>query len=53
MSKFEKLVQKILSGTSDRNIDFQELCKLLNGLGFDERIKGGHHILSKEGVEEI
>lgn len=53
MSKFEKLLQKILSGTSDRNIDFQELCNLLSGLGFDERIKGSHHIFSKEGVEEI
>lgn len=46
-------MQKILSGTSDRNIDFQELCNLLSGLGFDERIKGSHHIFSKEGVEEI
>lgn len=53
MSKFEKLVQKILSGNSDRNIDFDELCKLLSNLGFDERIKGSHHIFNKEGVEEI
>jgi predicted RNA binding protein YcfA (HicA-like mRNA interferase family) len=53
MSKFEKLLQKILSGTSDRNIDFQELCNLLSGLGFDERIKGSHPIFFKEGVEII
>jgi hypothetical protein len=24
-----------------------------NGLGFDERIKGDHHIFTKDGVDEI
>ncbi len=53
MSKFEKLVQRVLSGTSDNNIGFTELCNLLLSLGFAERIKGSHHIFSKENVEEI
>ena len=53
MSKFEKLLQKILSGASDANIEFGELCNLLSTLNFNERIKGGHHIFTKEGVEEI
>lgn len=53
MSKFEKLAQKILSGTSDKNIRFADLRKLLGQLGFTERIKGDHHIFHKEGVEEI
>jgi len=53
MSKFEKLIQKILSGTSDRNIEFDELCKLLSTLGFDERIKGSHHIYYKKDILEI
>ena len=53
MSKYEKLLVKILSGTSDRNIDFEELRNLLIRLGFEERIKGSHHILTKEGIEEI
>jgi len=26
---------------------------LLRGLGFQERIRGSHHIFTKEGVEEI
>jgi hypothetical protein len=26
---------------------------LLRRLGFDERIRGSHHIFSREGVEEI
>ena len=53
MSKFEKLVQQILRGSSDKNIDFDDLCKLLKKLGFEERIKGSHHIFTKDGVEEI
>ncbi len=53
MSKFEKLVRKVLSGSSDRNINFNDLCNFLESLGFDNRIKGSHHIYYKEGVEEI
>ena len=52
MSKFEKLILQILSGTSDANIEFRELCQLLKHLGFDQRIKGSHHIFRKYGIEE-
>jgi hypothetical protein len=44
MSKLEKLLIKFLRGTSDANIDFDELRSLLLRLGFEERIKGSHHI---------
>ena len=53
MSKHEKLLIKILQGTSDRNIGFEELRNLLLRLGFEERIKGSHHILTKDRIEEI
>lgn len=53
MSKQDKLLIKILLGTSDANILFEQLCQLLSKLGFDERIGGSHHIFTKEGVEEI
>jgi hypothetical protein len=53
MSRFEKLLIKILRGTSDANIDFDELRNLLIRLEFEERIKGSHHIFTKEGIEEI
>jgi predicted RNA binding protein YcfA (HicA-like mRNA interferase family) len=53
MSKISKFIFLILSGKSDTNIDFNALCRLLNDFGFDERIKGSHHIFTKEGVEEI
>jgi predicted RNA binding protein YcfA (HicA-like mRNA interferase family) len=53
MSKFDKVIAKILKGFSDKNIDFADLSYLLSKLGFEERIKGSHHIYTKEGVEEI
>lgn len=52
MGKHEKLLLKILNGTSDTNINFKDLCNLLKNLGFEERIRGSHHIFRKEGVVE-
>lgn len=53
MSKVGKIEIQILSGKSDANIDFADLCRLLSKLGFDERIKSSHHIFTKDGIEEI
>ncbi|MBI4722338.1 MAG: type II toxin-antitoxin system HicA family toxin [Candidatus Stahlbacteria bacterium] len=53
MNPYDKLLARILSGVSDANISFRELCQLLYRLGFDERIRGSHHIFNKDGVEEI
>ena len=53
MSQSDRLLLRILRGTSDANIPFEGLCQLLRRLGFDERIRGSHHIFTKEGVEEI
>jgi hypothetical protein len=48
-----KVLDRILRGTSDANIPFAEMCQLLHRLGFDERIRGSHQIFTKEGVAEI
>jgi len=53
MGKYEKLLLQILRGSSDRNISFDDLCKLLENLGFEKHIRGSHHVFSKEGVEEL
>lgn len=50
--KYTKLIFKILRGTSDANILFDDLRKLLLRLGFEERIRGSHHNFRKDGVEE-
>ncbi len=53
MGKYEKLILTIMRGTSDNNVSFSELCQLLKKLGFGERVKGDHHIFTKEGFKEI
>ena len=53
MSKIEKLILKILRGKSDANISFDDLRNLLLYLGFQERVRGSHHIFVKELVEEL
>jgi hypothetical protein len=53
MSKLEKLYEHILMRRSDENVPFETLCSLLKRLGFDKRIKGDHHIFTKDGVDEI
>jgi hypothetical protein len=53
MAKHEKMLQRILLGRSDANIAFADLRGLLQGLGFDERIRGDHHIFARDGVAEI
>jgi hypothetical protein len=47
------LLQRILHGQSDANIRFDELRRLLADLGFEERIRGSHHIFVKAGVEQL
>ncbi len=54
MSKAEKLATKILSGKSDKNFDFDDLCYVLVRAGFETRSgRGSHRIYYKDGVVEI
>ena len=53
MASLERVRERVLLGASDANIDFNDLRKLLDGLGFNERIKGSHHIFTRTGIDEI
>jgi len=53
MSRHEKLLLRVLRGTSDANIPFDGLRALLISLGFEERVRGSHHIFTHESVPEI
>ena len=53
MTRYDKLLARILSGRSDANIDFDDLRKLLLHLGFQERVRGSHHVLTRPGVEDL
>ena len=45
----EKTLKRLLSGTADAAVRFDDLCRLLARLGFEERV---HHIFRESGVEE-
>lgn len=53
MARLERVLDQVLRGASDSNVRFSDLRALLIRLGFSERVKGSHHILWKDGVEEI
>ncbi|MCH7816887.1 MAG: type II toxin-antitoxin system HicA family toxin [Proteobacteria bacterium] len=53
MGKQGKLILKVIEGHSDRNVSFNELCELLKRLGFQERIRGSHHIFRMTGITEM
>ena len=44
-----RLGVQAVCGTSDANIPFPQFCHLLRRLGFEERIRGDHHIFTKDG----
>ena len=51
--KLRAVLEKVRSGSSDANIAFRDLIALVDALGFDERVRGDHHILWKAEVTEI
>jgi predicted RNA binding protein YcfA (HicA-like mRNA interferase family) len=48
-----RTLQRVLGGRSDRNIRFADLRRLLLELGFQERVRGDHHIFTRDGIREI
>ncbi len=53
MGEYDKILQKVLRGDSDSNLSFEDLCGLLDHLGFGCRVRGDHHIYFKDDVAEI
>ena len=53
MSKWKKTLSRVLRGKSDANFGFDDLCELIRRLGFAERVRGDHHIFTRDDVAEI
>jgi hypothetical protein len=53
VTRLRRSLNRVLSGAADRNVRFDELSRLLLALGFEERVRGSHHIFARDGVEEI
>jgi predicted RNA binding protein YcfA (HicA-like mRNA interferase family) len=52
VSKRDKTLERVLSGSADASIAFRDLCSLLIAFGFEERVRGSHHIFRKRRVDE-
>ena len=52
-ARHENVLRRILGGRSDANIRFSDLRQFLLHLGFDERVRGSHHIFRREDVREL
>lgn len=53
MTEKEKLIKKILNPINDKNITFNEITSILNYYNFICRVKGDHHIYTRNDIEEI
>ena len=53
MPRADEILERVLRGTADANIPFTGLLGLLRKLGFEKRVRGSHHIFTKDGIEEI
>jgi hypothetical protein len=53
VSKATETLDRVLRGGSDANIRFDDLRAMLKNFGFTERIKGDHHIFTRDGIVEI
>ncbi len=53
MGKHRKILELLLLGQSDANISFNDLCSLLTALDFAERVRGSHHVFTRQSVNEI
>ena len=53
MGRAQRTLERLLRGQSDANVEFADLTALLNALGFEERVRGSHHIFVRRDVQEL
>ncbi len=53
MTRHRKTLRSVLSGASDANVRFVDLCRVLLRWGFGVRVRGDHHIFTRDDVVEI
>jgi hypothetical protein len=53
VGKVEKVLETVLRGTSDANVSFQDLRRIIKALGFTERVRGDHFIYTSPEIPEI
>lgn len=53
MGRHDRLFDQILRGGADANVAFDDLRGLLRHLGFEEKIRGSHHIFRRADIAEL
>lgn len=53
MGRAQRTLERLLRGQSDANVEFADLTALLQALGFEERVRGSHHIFVRPGIDEL
>jgi hypothetical protein len=53
MTTYDKLLARVMSGKSDANLEFDDLRRLPEHLGFAERVHGSHHVFVSQGIPEM
>jgi hypothetical protein len=53
VTRARRTLSRLLQGTSDRNIRLDDLRSLLEALGFAGRVRGSHHIYTRQDIAEI
>lgn len=53
MTRLNTLLKRLESGWSDRSFRFDDLCTILDRMGFSIRVRGSHHIFTREGLDDI
>ncbi len=53
MGRAQRTLDRLLRGQSDANVEFADLNALLQALGFEERVRGSHHIFVRPGIDEL
>ncbi len=53
MAKWQKILERVMSGKADAGIAFDDLCHLLAKLDFTCRVRGSHHNFRREGFEAV
>lgn len=50
--RWRRTLARVLDGAHDAAIRFDDLRTLLRRLGFDEQIRGSHHVFRRDDVPE-
>jgi predicted RNA binding protein YcfA (HicA-like mRNA interferase family) len=52
-SNWKKTLERLMTGQSDANIGYDEICHLLHRLGYVSKQSGSHNIFRKPGFDLI